>query len=108
MPSLLLYEELLLPEERGTLPDGLLYEAVDFPDEAEDWVGLLEAVVLPEAVVLLPEASLTAAERLVPNELLLVVEIFLAAGPDEGDEDPPANILLPDVSMRDPLYTSLL
>ena len=99
---LLLYDDVLLPDVRGAVPDGLLYavvvleelcpETVALPDDAEEEAGLLDAVVL------LPVTSLTAAVLLVPNELLLVVETRLVTLP--------AITRLPDVSRRDPLYTS--
>ena len=99
---LLLYDDVLLPDVRGVVPDGLLYavvvlevlcpETVALPDDAEEEAGLLDAVVL------LPVTSLTEAVLLVPNELLLVVETRLVTLP--------AITRLPDVSRRDPLYTS--
>lgn len=99
---LLLYDDVLLPDVRGAVPDGLLYavvvleelcpETVALPDDAEEEAGLLDAVVL------LPVTSLTEAVLLVPNELLLVVETRLVTLP--------AITRLPDVSRRDPLYTS--
>ena len=99
---LLLYDDVLLPDERGVVPDGLLYavvvleelcpETVALPDDAEEEAGLLDAVVL------LPVTSLIEAVLLVPNELLLVVETRLVTLP--------AITRLPDVSRRDPLYTS--
>lgn len=99
---LLLYEDELLPDVRGVVPDGLLYavvvleelcpETVALPDDAEEEAGLLDAVVL------LPVTSLIEAVLLVPNELLLVVETRLVTLP--------AITRLPDVSRRDPLYTS--
>ena len=98
---LLLYDDVLLPDVRGVVPDGLLYavvvleelcpETVALPDDAEE-AGLLDAVVL------LPVTSLIEAVLLVPNELLLVVETRLVTLP--------AITRLPDVSRRDPLYTS--
>ena len=98
---LLLYDDVLLPDVRGAVPDGLLYavvvleelcpETVALPDDAEE-AGLLDAVVL------LPVTSLIEAVLLVPNELLLVVETRLVTLP--------AITRLPDVSRRDPLYTS--
>lgn len=98
---LLLYDDVLLPDVRGVVPDGLLYaavvleelcpETVALPDDAEE-AGLLDAVVL------LPVTSLTEDVLLVPNELLLVVETRLVTLP--------AITRLPDVSRRDPLYTS--
>lgn len=106
---LLLYDDVLLPDVRGVVPDGLLYavvvleelcpETVALPDDAEEEAGLLDAVVL------LPVTSLTEAVLLVPNELLLVVETLLVTLPDDGDGFP-AITRLPDVSRRDPLYTS--
>ena len=99
---LLLYDDVLLPDVRGAVPDGLLYavvvleelchETVALPDDAEEEAGLLDAVVL------LPVTSLIEAVLLVPNELLLVVETRLVTLP--------AITRLPDVSRRDPLYTS--
>ena len=99
---LLLYDDVLLPDVRGAVPDGLLYavvvleelcpETVALPDDAEEEAGLLDAVVL------LPVTSLTEDVLLVPNELLLVVETRLVTLP--------AITRLPDVSRRDPLYTS--
>ena len=99
---LLLYDDVLLPDVRGVVPDGLLYavvvleelcpETVALPDNAEEEAGLLDAVVL------LPVTSLIEAVLLVPNELLLVVETRLVTLP--------AITRLPDVSRRDPLYTS--
>lgn len=99
---LLLYDDVLLPDVRGVVPDGLLYavvvleelcpETVALPDDAEEEAGLLDAVVL------LPVTSLTEAVLLVPNELLLVVVTRLVTLP--------AITRLPDVSRRDPLYTS--
>lgn len=99
---LLLYDDVLLPDVRGVVPDGLLYavvvleelcpETVALPDDAEEEAGLLDAVVL------LPVTSFTEAVLLVPNELLLVVETRLVTLP--------AITRLPDVSRRDPLYTS--
>lgn len=99
---LLLYDDVLLPDVRGVVPDGLLYavvvleelcpETVALPDDAEEEAGLLDAVVL------LPVTSLIEAVLLVPNELLLVVETRLVTLP--------AITRLPDVSRRDPLYTS--
>lgn len=99
---LLLYDDVLFPDVRGVVPDGLLYaavvleelcpETVALPDDAEEEAGLLDAVVL------LPVTSLTEAVLLVPNELLLVVETRLVTLP--------AITRLPDVSRRDPLYTS--
>lgn len=98
---LLLYDDVLFPDVRGVVPDGLLYavvvleelcpETVALPDDAEE-AGLLDAVVL------LPVTSLIEAVLLVPNELLLVVETRLVTLP--------AITRLPDVSRRDPLYTS--
>lgn len=98
---LLLYDDVLFPDVRGVVPDGLLYaavvleelcpETVALPDDAEE-AGLLDAVVL------LPVTSLTEDVLLVPNELLLVVETRLVTLP--------AITRLPDVSRRDPLYTS--
>lgn len=99
---LLLYDDVLFPDVRGVVPDGLLYaavvleelcpETVALPDDAEEEAGLLDAVVL------LPVTSLTEDVLLVPNELLLVVETRLVTLP--------AITRLPDVSRRDPLYTS--
>lgn len=99
---LLLYDDVLFPDVRGVVPDGLLYaavvleelcpETVALPDDAEEEAGLLDAVVL------LPVTSLIEAVLLVPNELLLVVETRLVTLP--------AITRLPDVSRRDPLYTS--
>lgn len=82
---LLLYDDVLFPDVRGVVPDGLLYAAV-----------VLEELC-PETVAL-PVTSLTEAVLLVPNELLLVVETRLVTLP--------AITRLPDVSRRDPLYTS--
>lgn len=82
---LLLYDDVLLPDVRGVVPDGLLYAVV-----------VLEELC-PETVAL-PVTSLTEAVLLVPNELLLVVETRLVTLP--------AITRLPDVSRRDPLYTS--
>lgn len=92
---LLLYDDVLLPDVRGAVPDGLLYAAV-----------VLEELC-PETVAL-PVTSLTEAVLLVPNELLLVVETRLVTLPDDGDDADgfPAITRLPDVSRRDPLYTS--
>ena len=69
-PVLLLYDDVLLPDVRGVVPDGLLYavvvleelcpETVALPDDAEE-AGLLDAVVL------LPVTSLTEDVLLVPN-----------------------------------------
>ena len=99
---LLLYDDVLFPDVRGVVPDGLLYavvvleelcpETVALPDDVEEEAGLLDAVVL------LPVTSLIEAVLLVPNELLLVVETRLVTLP--------AITRLPDVSRRDPLYTS--
>ena len=99
---LLLYDDVLRPDVRGAVHDGLLYavvvleelcpETVALPDDAEEEAGLLDAVVL------LPVTSLIEAVLLVPNELLLVVETRLVTLP--------AITRLPDVSRRDPLYTS--
>ena len=109
---LLLYDDVLFPDVRGVVPDGLLYaavvleelcpETVALPDDAEEEAGLLDAVVL------LPVTSFTEAVLLVPNELLLVVETLLVTLPDDGDDADgfPAITRLPDVSRRDPLYTS--
>lgn len=60
------------------------------------------------AAVLLPETALVDPVLLVPNELLLVVETLLVTLPDDGDDADgfPAITRLPDVSRRDPLYTS--
>lgn len=82
---LLLYDDVLLPDVRGAVPDGLLYAVV-----------VLEELC-PETVAL-PVTSLIEAVLLVPNELLLVVETRLVTLP--------AITRLPDVSRRDPLYTS--
>lgn len=92
---LLLYDDVLLPDVRGAVPDGLLYAVV-----------VLEELC-PETVAL-PVTSLTEAVLLVPNELLLVVETLLVTLPDDGDDADgfPAITRLPDVSRRDPLYTS--
>lgn len=92
---LLLYDDVLLPDVRGVVPDGLLYAVV-----------VLEELC-PETVAL-PVTSLTEAVLLVPNELLLVVETLLVTLPDDGDDADgfPAITRLPDVSRRDPLYTS--
>ena len=95
MLELLLYGA-LLPETRGAVPAGLLYVAAGREDV---WL---------EAAGLLPVASLVEAVLLVPNELLLVVETLLVTLPDDGDDADgfPAITRLPDVSRRDPLYTS--
>ena len=92
---LLLYDDVLFPDVRGVVPDGLLYAVV-----------VLEELC-PETV-LLPVTSLTEDVLLVPNELLLVVETRLVTLPDDGDDADgfPAITRLPDVSRRDPLYTS--
>jgi hypothetical protein len=92
---LLLYDDVLLPDVRGVVPDGLLYAVV-----------VLEELC-PETVAL-PVTSLIEAVLLVPNELLLVVETRLVTLPDDGDDADgfPAITRLPDVSRRDPLYTS--
>lgn len=92
---LLLYEDELLPDAREVVPAGLLYAVV-----------VLEELC-PETVAL-PVTSLTEAVLLVPNELLLVVETLLVTLPDDGDDADgfPAITRLPDVSRRDPLYTS--
>ena len=93
--ELLLYGA-LLPETRGAVPAGLLYVAAGREDV---WL---------EAAGLLPVASLVEAVLLVPNELLLVVDTLLVTVPDDGlDELPPARTRFPEVSRRDPLYTSL-
>jgi hypothetical protein len=56
----------------------------------------------------LPCTCLVEAVLLVPNEFLLVVETRLMLFPfDEDEPDVPAITPLPDVSRRDPLYTSL-
>lgn len=109
-------EELLLypddiPEARGTVPDGLLYDAVDLEELCPDTVALPDDeddVGRLEAVVLLPKASRTADELLVPNELLLVVVTLLVVVPEElAVTLLPAMTLLPSVWIRDPRYTSL-
>lgn len=76
-------------------------ETVVLPDEDED-AGRLDAVVL------LPVASRTADDLLVPNELLVVVVTLLDVEPDVPAMMLfPAALLLPSVVIREPLNTSL-
>ena len=77
---LLLYDDVLLPDVRGVVPDGLLYavvvleelcpETVALPDDAEEEAGLLDAVEP------LPTAARVAAVLLVPKEVLEVVAVL--------------------------------
>ena len=106
--ELLLYDEPLLPETRGAVPEGLLYVAVDLVELCPETFVLPDgwdaADGLPDDVVLLPRASLVALVLLVPNELLLVVDTRLLTEPDTGlDEGRLLAITrLPDVSRREP------
>ena len=78
-------------------------DTVALPDGADDEDGRLAAAVP------LPSTSREADDLLVPNELLLVVVTLLFVEPAVLAVTLfPAVILLPSVSTREPLYTSLV
>lgn len=78
-------------------------DTVALPDGDDEEDGRLAAAVP------LPRTSLEADDLLVPNELLLVVVTRLFAEPAVlAVTLLPATILLPSVSTREPLYTSLV